>query len=216
MKLARPPLIREEVYSHLRDQLIRGQLEPSQMLRVQDLAAELDVSKTPIHDALAQLVQEGLLESLPRGFQVKRYSEREALNTYQVRMRIEGLSARLAAENIDAAGRKLLQRQLKKIEAFAPTDFAAHIQADLQLHNSLAKLSQNDVLVDLTHSLTSRMLGFRVVTKDTNSNLVTRTQHEAIVNAVLAGKGDAAEDAMNTHISYFADLLKEKLTSGLS
>ena len=209
--IARPPLIREEVYSYLRDQLIQGQLEPSQTLRVQDLASELEVSKTPIHDALAQLVQEGLLESLSRGFRVKRYGAREALNTYQVRMRIEGLSARLAAENITTAGKKMLTRQLKAIETCPPTDFTAHIEADLELHNSLARLSENDVLIDLTHSLTSRMLGFRVLTKDANSNLVTREQHEAIVAAVLQGDAEGAETAMNDHIRYFAELVSEML-----
>ena len=213
MKIIRSPLVREEVYDYLRGQLMCGGLEPAQMLRVQDLAAELDVSKTPIHNALGQLVQDGLLESLPRGFRVRRYTLKEALDTYLVRERVEGLSARLAATQAGAAEREGLRRQLDLIRSLPPTDFAAHIQADLDLHNRLAELSNNDALVDLTRSLTSRMLGFRVLTKDANSNRVTGRQHERIVNAVLAGEANEAEAAMLAHIGHFTDVLKKRLAA---
>lgn len=200
------------MYEVLRRDLMGGRLEPLQLLRVQDLADQLGVSKTPIHNALNRLVTEGLLESLPRGFQVRRFSKKEALDTYTVRCNLECLSARLAAENITPAGADRLRGLLTAIDRNPPTDFVAHIEADLSLHNALAELSGNEALADLTRQLTSRMIGFRVATRDENTNLITRAQHEDIVEAVAGGKGAAAERAMQTHIRFFADLLAERLT----
>ncbi|MCA9838140.1 MAG: GntR family transcriptional regulator [Trueperaceae bacterium] len=211
VKLFRPSLIRDEIYTLLRNELISGHLRPHQTLRVQDLADSLEVSKTPIHDALNRLVKDGLVESLNRGFRVKRFTKKEALDTYQVRERLEGLSASLAAQNHNEADLEELEHILSTIESCPPSDFVSHIQADLELHDTIARIANNDALKLSIAQLSNRMLGFRVVTKDENSNLITKEQHEKVIRAIAAGDAKGAEQAMTEHIRFFADLLSQRL-----
>lgn len=210
-KLFRPSLIRDEIYTLLRNELISGHLLPHQTLRVQELADSLEVSKTPIHDALNRLVKDGLVESLNRGFRVKRFTKKEALDTYQVRERLESLSAYLAAKNRTQNDIKSLEKILETIETCPASDFVSHIQADLDLHASIAHIAGNEALEQSIAQLSNRMLGFRVVTKDENSNLITKAQHEKVLAAIASGQADRAEKAMQDHIHFFADLLSQRL-----
>lgn len=208
----RPSLLRDEIYILLRNELISGNLAANQVLRVQDLADSLEVSKTPIHDALNRLVKDGLIESLNRGFRVKRFSKKEALDTYLVRERLESLSAGLAAQNRNLHDIAKLEHILASIESCPAADFVSHIQADLALHERIAQIANNEALSQAISQLSNRMLGFRVVTKDENSNLITKEQHENIVQAIASGNVEAAQKAMRDHIHFFAELLSSRLS----
>lgn len=214
----RPQLIRDEVYAFLRREIFLGHLQPETPLREQELSARLEVSRTPVREALTQLLQEGLLEPSQhnaRGLQIKRYSRKEALDTYDVRMILEGMSARLAAQAdpADAEVQKLhaaLQNLLTR-DADTSADHAEHIENDLHLHALVAQLSGNDALMDTATRLGNRLLSLRTITRLEISSSLSKDQHKDIVEAILAQNPQEAEQAMRNHIHTFRDIIAERL-----
>lgn len=87
------------VIATLRERILRGELQPDERLQEVALAENLQVSRTPIREALRSLAEEGLLIYEPnRGYRVRRFSLDHILKAFRLRMVLEGLSARLAAE----------------------------------------------------------------------------------------------------------------------
>lgn len=214
----RPQLIRDEVYAFLRREIFLGHLQPETPLREQELSARLQVSRTPVREALTQLLQEGLLEPSQhnaRGLQIKRYSRKEALDTYNVRAILEGMSARLAAQADPSAAKvRRLHVALQTLLARDRSDAADHaenIENDLHLHALIAELSGNEALMDSTTRLGNRLLSLRTITRLEISSSLSQDQHQAIVEAIFAQQAEQAEQAMHRHIYTFRDIIAERL-----
>ena len=83
----------------LRDQILTGGLRPGERISELQAVETTGASRTPVRMALVRLEEEGLLEAIPSGgFMVKAFSERDILNSIEVRGTLEGLAARFAAE----------------------------------------------------------------------------------------------------------------------
>ena len=94
----RPKTIRELVYEEIKNHILSGYYRPGQRLIETNLAEELNVSRTPIRDALNRLEAEGLITSSPtRGLTVTKLSKDDIKDLYQARAVLEGLAAKLAA-----------------------------------------------------------------------------------------------------------------------
>jgi len=208
----RPQLIREGVYEHLRKEILQGNLQVGEWLRERELSENLDVSRTPIREALKQLVQEGLLESSTKGIRVREYSLEEAVDIYEVREMLEAKAVRLVAERSPKDGIMLLEKQLERSANIPFEDFAGHIQADLDFHSLIAELSGNQALQDVIDSLTGRLINLRVLTKNEIRDEESQHQHEAIVKAITAKDADKAEAEMHKHIGHFKNILKAKIS----
>src|SRR5881628_1408931 len=83
----------------LRDLILSGALRPGERISELQAVETTGVSRTPVRMALVRLEEEGLLEAIPSGgFMVKAFSERDILDSIELRGTLEGLAARLAAE----------------------------------------------------------------------------------------------------------------------
>jgi len=82
----------------LRRQIVEGTLRPRERLIAADLADKLQVSRTPVREALYLLASEGLVVPTRRGFAVREFTPSEIIEIYEVRAALEGMAARLAAE----------------------------------------------------------------------------------------------------------------------
>ncbi len=208
----RPQLIREGVYEHLRKEILQGNLKVGEWLRERELSESLEVSRTPIREALKQLVQEGLLESSNKGIRVREYSLQEAIDIYEVREMLEAKAVRLVAERSPENGIALLEKQLQRSASIPFEDFAGHIQADLDFHSLIAELSGNQALQDVIESLTGRLINLRVLTKNEIRSDESQQQHEAIVKAIAANDADAAEAQMHKHIGHFKEIMQARIS----
>lgn len=202
----------EEVYRHLRRELLTGKLEPGQWLREQELAESLSVSRTPVREAVRQLAQEGLLTiEANRGVRVRGLSLSEAIATYEVREQLESMAARLAASNVDDDARADLQRQLRSMNAVAADDLPEHIRADEEFHGLVARLSGNPVLEEIIQRLGERVMRVKILTRDVNTSAFARAQHADIVAAISAGDADSARQAMSEHIRTNLEIVAQRL-----
>ena len=191
--------INERVYDELRMRVLTRQHPPGAKLSLHQLAAELGVSRSPVHHALTRLVSEGLLSVRPRrGYYVTPVTARAAAEGYDVRLALE----LLAAER--TVGRVALE-QLDRFEDLLE-DTAAAISheewdsANAAFHEHQVDLAGNALLSNVYRELSVNLLmqvirGGRV---EGHADLVT--EHRRIVDAFRAGDPAAAEHAMRAHI----------------
>lgn len=97
--LARRESLTDLAFDAIREAIVNKVLAPGQLLSERMLAAELQVSKTPVREAMLRLQHMGLIEQTGRGMRITPASEQRMLNAYEVRAALESYTARLAAEH---------------------------------------------------------------------------------------------------------------------
>jgi len=211
---AAPKTIAQQVYERLRDEVLTGALHPGVWIREQDIASAWSVSRTPVREAVRRLAHDGLVEASPnRGVRVTVLTAEDVDDVYEVRELLEGAAARRAAERAAAADVRQLQALLDAIDALPAGDAAAHIRADEAFHEAVVAIAGSETLGDLTRRINGRVARVKGVTRDTNTNARTRAQHRAIVAAIAARDGGAAEAAMREHIHSFRRLVTARLAA---
>jgi DNA-binding GntR family transcriptional regulator len=200
-RLLRPPpsrqTAREVVAGYLRTEILRGGLEPGERLAVAELAEELNVSQTPVREALQQLTADGLVQSSAfRGAHVARLSADEYEEIFLMRVPLEGLAAELGAERIDADGIKRMRNALARMkEAAGRSDVDDFLQADREFHREHFLASGRDSLwnriinMRYTAERYSR-LGFQL--PGGSSMAETLRSHREVLDAVKAHDGARA------------------------
>ncbi len=209
----RPTLIREEVYTHLRQAVLEGQFSSGAKLSELELSERLEVSRTPIREALHKLAQEGLLEqSANKSVRVRRVSSGEALETYAVREVLDALAARTAALEHTATDAAHLEQALSQLEA-TRTDALEQTRLDMAFHRAIARASHNRVLIEGLARLEGALALVKVQTRTYNARPETRPQHRAILEAILKRDAERAALHATLHVRTFAPLVVAELES---
>lgn len=126
-----------KVYTHIRDDIIEGRYKTGDYLVETKLAEELDVSRTPIREALKQLELEDLVVSIPnRGMMVQGMSSHDIDDIFTVRHLLEGQAAYWAAERIDASNLARLTEIVELMEMYTRKNDAANLaRLDTEFHD---------------------------------------------------------------------------------
>ena len=189
--------LQESAYNYIRDKVLAGQLQPNVLYSETRMAAELNISRTPMKDALVRLSQEKLIDILPsKGFRLHQMSGEDILQTYQARTAVEGFCAmQLARNRRTPAGADAIRRmegilsamdQFLQRESGGEDQMAALLEYDLQFHQALVDFSGNDELRQLFNSYHSRLYFFALEAFQTEGRLqMAREEHQAILKAVL-------------------------------
>ena len=195
--------IRRRVYSHLRDQILRGEYAPHDRLFETKISQEIGASRTPVREALHSLELEGLIECLPKvGYAVKPISDHEVAEICEIRGTIEALAARWATEK---AKDKLVEELKKNIvisEAKAEKgDARAFIELDAQFHEIIARLSGSKRLLELAQALRHHMLRYRAQSIYVTENVIRAIDgHKGILAAIEKGDVDGITTAIHQHL----------------
>jgi DNA-binding GntR family transcriptional regulator len=158
------PTIRKKVYEHVREQILSGQIAPKERLIETKIAQDIGTSRTPVREALHSLEIEGLIESIPRiGYTVKAISDREVVELWEIRCLLEGLAVRWAVEK---AAKKLVKELKKNIvraeEQVSRGNLDVFVELDGQFHETIARLSGGQRLLELTQALRRYVLRYRL------------------------------------------------------
>lgn len=208
----RPGTVAQDVYDYLRAELLAGRLVAGTWLREQEVATALNVSRTPVREAVRRLAQDGLVViEANRGVRVHEPDLAEARATYAVRATLEGMAAGLAAERVGADTRSRLEEQLRSMTEAAKDDAARHIEADNAFHALVAELSGNPVLHEYIERLNVRITRIKVITRHLNPTGFAREQHAAIAGAILSGDADTARQRMENHVRANLEFIERKL-----
>lgn len=147
--------LRESVYVQLRDWIISGVLESQEILRDQELAERLGVSRTPVREALRRLEDEGLVETAKnRWTRVRMVRLEEARQIYPIVRALELLALELALPNLSAEDLAQMQAANAQLEAaLEAANPEAATAADVHLHNILIQRCQNPELISILTGL---------------------------------------------------------------
>lgn len=203
----------DAAHESLREGILSGALPPGQQLSVPDLARKLNVSRSPIREAVLQLVSDGLAVEQPRkGVVVATIEINDVLEIHEIREFVEALSARLCAERIDADGvvelRAIVERQEKCV---AKDDAAGYFQTNAAFHEAIGRFSRNNRLHEILISLEGQMrIGLQRVSSEGEQRRRGVAEHAQIVNAIEKRDGDQAERLMREHIAKTRKRLAEQ------
>ncbi len=210
---ARPVLVRDGVYEHLRLAILDGVYAPAERLGEVELGQKLGVSRTPIREALMRLSQDGLVQpEANKGMRVRTLNIAEAQETYRVRVELDGLAAELAAQHHTPEQARVLQTALRDLEEQAGSDYRHQTRLDLAFHRCIVSASHNSVLELLCRDLESRVALIKHQTRTYNADPHTSAQHSHILQAILDGDAAQARQAAQLHVRTFMELMLQELS----
>ncbi|CAM3368301.1 GntR family transcriptional regulator [Deinococcus saxicola] len=210
---ARPVLVRDGVYEHLRRAVLDGEIAPGERIGEVELGERLGVSRTPIREAIMRLTQDGLLVAeANKGVRVRTVTAQEARDTYAVREELDGLGAALAAAAHTAADAAALRAALNEVNAAGGGDYRQQTRLDLGFHRAITGATHNAALGDLARDLEQRVALIKHQTRTYNAHPETAAQHAAILKAVLDRDAPAAREAARLHVRTFAALVVNQMT----
>jgi DNA-binding GntR family transcriptional regulator len=155
----------EMAYAVLREAILSNTIPPGARLRADDLANELGVSRTPVREALRKLQAEDIVVSVDGVLTVKVLSERQLLEIYYTREALEGMAARLAAEQAGSLDLNTLRAILQDIEdAHERSNVAALRQLTGEFQLAAFRASHNEYLYELLSSIQEKIRNYRTST----------------------------------------------------
>ena len=205
-------------FEKLRAAIVRGEIAPNSRLVEADISSFFEMSRAAVRESLIRLEQEGLIVREPhRGARVRQVSDTEAIEILQARAVLEGLAVRLTAERIDEAGIERLRACLARHrELLDSGDLLGASDANADLHAALLELSGHGTAQRLIDGLSAQMVRYQYRTiLIPGRPAASQAEHAAIVEAVLAGQPENAEEAMRRHLFNVAAALQQGLVPGI-
>ncbi|MCF0141058.1 MAG: GntR family transcriptional regulator [Mogibacterium sp.] len=216
---AQKPL-KELVYLELKHKILTGEIESQTRLMEIDLAEKMNVSRTPIREAIHRLADDGLVKLEARkGAYVANISIKDMLDVFEVREDMEGFTAYLATQRITDEQKFKLDEIAKRYEAATKrNDKEAVIELDEEFHNFIVACCNNETLAELVKYVQELSLRFRYLYYDDFSLYEgTAEQHNRIAEAIVSGDADKARKEADEHVKTlktFVIELGEKIESG--
>lgn len=184
----------------LREKIQSGEIAPGERLRVQALTDELDMSATPIREALRLLESDGLIVYRPHlGIEVAQLLPEEVAEIYMLRQILESLAVQLAVPVLDAAALDELDRLHRQVVQAA----AAHVgisEANAAWHWAIYDQAKRPYLQEFIRRLWERF-PWRTTWVLPQRSERTEREHAMIMEAVHAGDAQLAADRMRSHIA---------------
>jgi len=193
----------ESVYETLLEAIISGQLAPGAELNSVLLAEQLDVSRTPVTEAIKLLAHDGVAEQLNhRRARVAKFSHQELADIYEVRKVLESAAAGKAARNIDAGTLKEIAKEARQLNrSRGDVDWAARaLEFDIRFHDTLAAACGNERMQKEVAHYRLLVRAFCRATSDEATLLTALEEHMVILEALNSRKPAAARQAMAAHI----------------
>src|SRR5258708_4352003 len=195
--------LNRRIYYEVRELIESGAILPGTQLDERTLAQDLAVSRTPLREAIATLVEEGLVERRPyRGNFVRLFTAKQVQDLYEVRKTLEGLAIRLAVLRLTEEDLELLRTILHEIqEALERDDLPGYSTSDQRFHSTIARLSGNEILIESLGRL-QRQIQLVRIGANQNPEVGRRTALERplILSALEMRDAALAAQLMEEHI----------------
>lgn len=194
--------IRERAYRYLKSLILKGEFKPGARLIERELASKLNISRTPIREALFRLESEGFVKTVPRkGVIVSDISVNEIIEVFTILSSLEVLAAKLAAQRMDEETQIIINNQIAELEKFLNDphdDFEnSHIDMNLLLYKAAKSPKLYSILSGLTDYIQmSANLGYETPGRKEES----MQEHLNIMRALRDKEVELAEYLTKIHI----------------
>lgn len=206
--------LRGKVFNQLQNDILNGKYQPGDSLIETRLSEEMGVSRTPIREAIRQLELEGLVQSIPnKGAVVTGISSKDIDDIYTIRMMIEGLAARWAAEKITPEELEELKEAVEFEEFYtAKNDIHHLLKFDSRFHEIIFKASKSKPLMHTLstfHHYVQRARNVSLASPGRAQSVLD--EHKAILQAIIERDAEKAERLTTEHVRNASmNLLKQK------
>ncbi len=204
--------IADQVFDKLERDILSGVYERGEILTELKLSEKLGVSRTPIREALRRLEQEHIIEMGPRGAVVIGISYDDIEIIYEMRLRLEGMAAALAAQNAYDKSIEELQQIVDLQEFYTIKGNADSIKnEDSEFHKKLYRMTGCMPLSDTLEVLHRKVVKYRRASVSHTSRAEkSLAEHKAIYEAIAARDAKLAEELTVQHVKNARDSIKKR------
>lgn len=193
----------ESVFLRLEEEILSGALKKGDLLTEISLSKRMGVSRTPLRAAIHTLAEEGLVEITPnKGAVVVGVGADDLIDIYEIRMRLEGIAARAAANRISDDAKRALRESVELSEFYlTKRDFEHLKELDSEFHNIIYKASGSRHLYKILSELHRNIRSYRKLSLSVPKRLESSVEeHREILNAIERGSSEDAERLTVMHI----------------
>jgi len=204
-RINKPEPLAKTALKSLRHSILTNELTAGVVYNEQSLARDLGISRTPVREALLELASKRLVKFLPqKGVVINTFPTKDIEDLFETRTVLEVFSIKkicLNHKNIDIS--ILKEHLFKQKSAFKDQDAHLFIAADRRFHIDLAKLTDNNYLIDMMNDIRDLMqlMGFKALNIKGRMEEVVK-EHENILKAVVQGDSIKAMELMEHHLNY--------------
>lgn len=209
--VAKKRTTKEIVYDELRKAIFSGSISSKEILTETMLADSLQTSRTPVREAVASLISEGLLVHIPRkGVQVRQITEGEKEQIMFLRISIESEGLRKLAAGVETEQIEILRNIIEEQkQAISDNNKIEFIELDQKFHRQILKFSNQNVLSQILQDLynLSRLIGHHALMKTGRMEEVI-DEHSIVIDALEQHDGEEAVILMAQHLERTKEIVK--------
>ena len=206
--------LHEAIFQKLRLLLVEGKIAPGSKLNERELAESLNVSRTPIREAIRRLAADGLVELIAnRGAIAVQLSITDVIHTFNVIADLEGFSGELAANNIsDTALSELEALQYDMMASYARRDLSSYYKLNLRIHHLINQAANNPVLAKLFSQVNAQIEALRFRSNQDGVKWEKAVEeHQEMLDALKARDSGRMRKIMIQHVQNKRDVVVQLL-----
>jgi DNA-binding GntR family transcriptional regulator len=209
--------LHDQVLTRLRTLLIEGRIAPGAKLNERELTALLQVSRTPLREAIKLIATEGLVDLVPnRGAVAVKLTETDILNTFEVLSGLESMAGELAAQRItEEELSEVRALHFEMLASFTRRDLSNYYRLNAAIHNAINHAAKNPVLTRTYKSINARVQSLRF---RTNQNEIkwkrAMHEHELMIKALETHNPGAMRQVLVEHLANKCDAVIASLRTG--
>lgn len=192
----------DEVYDQLVEAIMNQDIGPDDRLIQEKLAAELEISRTPIREALLRLEKEGVLQvANSGGFRLVSFNQDDILQLYQARAAIEVQAARILTARADGETLDRLRTLIQREENLTNPKVRDYFRANRNIHRAFVEEANNKFLLEMFDMIWGKARAFHLFATIEAAGLENSLgQHLELVDVMATGDLTKAHDAFTKHI----------------
>lgn len=206
--------LREQVHKKLKENIINGILPPHKRLIEEKIAAEMEMSRTPVREAIQKLEKEGLIHKLPRGgYAISVVTVEDIDDVFGLRSVIEGYAAYLATQRATGEDIKALEDIVIKEEQYLQEKkYDEIIKLNTEFHEKLYKSARSSKLYTMIYDLRDYIHRFRVMLLRYQDFVeISINDHKDMLVLMKAKNSARVEKLVRRHIIRGKNLLKKRI-----
>lgn len=206
--------LHEHVAGRLRQMLVENGIAPGAKLNERELCDVLNVSRTPLREAIKMLAAEGLVELLPnRGAIAVELTQADVRNTFEVMGGLEAQSGELAAQRItDAELTEIKAMHFEMLGAYTRRDLPGYYRLNAAIHSAINAAAKNPVLTAVYRQVNARIQALRFRSnQDGEKWRDAVSEHDQMVAALSARDPAAMRAVMSLHLAHKLDTVIRQL-----
>lgn len=206
--------LHEQVAQRLRQMLVENRIPPGAKLNERELCEALNVSRTPLREAIKMLAAEGLVELVPnRGAIALALTENDVANTFEVMAGLEALSGELAARRVtDEELAEIRALHFEMMAAYTRRDLSAYYSLNSRIHRAINAAAKNPVLTSTYNQVNARLQALRFRSNQDGAKWKRAVgEHEKMIEALCERDPAAMRDVLLAHLTNKRDAVLELL-----